>query len=95
MSDLFFEQSRPAIGTPFRVRVTPNARQSLVKIEDIRTAHGTTEAGFHVSVQAPAREGEANRAVIAALSEAFGVAKSRVELVRGRSRRYKIFRLNP
>jgi hypothetical protein len=48
---------------------------------------------FQVRVTAAPADGEANRAVIALLAEAFGVARSRVELVRGAASRDKLFRI--
>ena len=67
------------------VRVQPRARRNEV----------TEQAGgaLRVRVTAAPEGGEANRAVIALLAEAFGVAPSRVELVRGGASRDKLFRI--
>ena len=48
---------------------------------------------LRVRVTAAPEGGEANRAVIGLLAEAFGVAPSRVELVRGAASRDKLFRI--
>ena len=48
---------------------------------------------LRVRVTAAPEGGEANRAVIALLAEVFGVAPSRVELVRGATSRDKLFRV--
>jgi len=46
-------------------------------------------------VTAAPEGGEANRAVVVLLAEAFGVAPSRIELVRGAASRDKLFRVRP
>jgi uncharacterized protein len=46
-----------------------------------------------VAVTSPPVDGEANRAVVEALSRAVGVAKSQVEIVRGDSSRRKTVRI--
>ena len=48
---------------------------------------------FRVRVTAAPADGEANRAVIGLLAEAFGVAPSRIALVRGAASRDKLFRI--
>lgn len=48
---------------------------------------------FRVRVTAAPEGGAANRAVIALLAEALGVAPSRIALVRGASSRDKLFRI--
>ncbi|HKC08411.1 MAG TPA: DUF167 domain-containing protein [Methylomirabilota bacterium] len=67
------------------VRVQPRARRNEV----VEQAGGV----FRVRVTAAPEAGAANRAVIALLAEAFGVAPSRVELVRGAASRDKLFRV--
>jgi uncharacterized protein (TIGR00251 family) len=67
------------------VRVQPRARQNEV-VEQVGGV-------LRVRVTAAPEGGEANRAVIALLAEAFGVAPSRVELVRGATSRDKLFRV--
>ncbi len=67
------------------VRVQPRARRNEV----VEQAGGVVR----VRVTAAPEAGAANRAVIALLAEAFGVAPSRVELVRGAASRDKLFRV--
>ena len=67
------------------VRVQPKARRN----EIVEQADGS----FRVRVTAAPEGGAANRAVAALLAEAFGVAPSRVELVRGAASRDKLFRI--
>ena len=88
MRDLFSFSEKPPPGEPFTVKVTPNARHGSLRIEKI-------DGKFHilVSVTAPPEGGKANAAVIDALAEALGTAKSRIELIRGASGRHKLFRI--
>ena len=74
-------------GELVEVRVQPRARRNEV-VEQ-------AGAGLRVRVTAAPADGEANRAVIALLAEAFGVAPSRVTLVRGATSRDKLFRIEP
>jgi uncharacterized protein (TIGR00251 family) len=67
------------------VRVQPRARRNEV----VEQAGGVVR----VRVTAAPEAGEANRAVIALLAEAFDVAPSRVELVRGATSRDKLVRI--
>ena len=67
------------------VRVQPRARRDEVSKQP--------DGSFRVRVTAAPEGGEANRAVIGLLAEAFGVAPSRVELVRGAASREKLFRI--
>ncbi len=48
---------------------------------------------FRVSVPAPPEGGQANAAVLAALAEHFGVARSRVRIVRGGKSRSKLIEI--
>jgi hypothetical protein len=68
-----------------QVRVQPKARRNEI----------VEQAGavLRVRVTAAPADGAANRAVIALLAEAFGVAPSRVALVRGATSRDKLFRI--
>ena len=70
-----------------QVRVQPKARRN----EIVEQADGA----FRVRVTAVPEGGEANRAVIALLAEALGIAPSRVALVRGATSRDKLFRVEP
>lgn len=51
---------------------------------------GTRQGALVVRVRAPATQGQANAAAIAALAEALGVPRSRVRLVSGRASRTKV-----
>jgi uncharacterized protein YggU (UPF0235/DUF167 family) len=51
------------------------------------------DGAFRVRVTAAPEGGEANRAVIALLADALGVAPSRIALVRGAASRDKLFRI--
>ena len=73
-------------GAEYVCRVTPGARHTALVLEDgVIRVHVTT---------AP-EDGKANRAVAELLARALGVAKSRLELVRGQTARDKVFRLLP
>lgn len=52
-----------------------------------------TEDGLRVRVDAPPVEGKANKRLALVLAEAFGVARTRVRLVRGERSRHKWFRI--
>lgn len=71
-------------GAEIAVRVTPKAARNEVTLGD---------AGLRVYVTVVPEDGKANKAVIKLLAQALGVAKSRLELVRGASSRDKVFRL--
>ena len=68
-----------------RVRVQPKARRNEV----VEQPDGV----FRVRVTAAPDGGAANRAVIGLLAEVFGVAPSRVALVRGATSRDKLLRI--
>jgi len=70
-------------GELLEVRVQARARRNEVVEQP--------DGSLRVRVTAAPEGGEANRAVIALLAEAFGVAPSRVELVRGAASRDKLF----
>ncbi|MCX5686518.1 MAG: DUF167 domain-containing protein [Candidatus Omnitrophica bacterium] len=64
------------------VIVKANAREnSLVRL---------SENEFTVRVKAPAKEGKANEAVIELLSGYFGIAKSRINMLKGHTSKKKI-----
>ncbi len=67
-----------------QVRVTPKAAADRIVLE---------EGVYRVYVTAVPEDGKANKAVIALLAKHLGVAKSRVELVRGETGRDKVFRI--
>ncbi|WP_300585236.1 DUF167 domain-containing protein [Marivita sp.] len=72
-------------GTTITVRVTPNARDNKVVMDN-----GVIKIG----VTAPPEDGKANAAVTVLLSKALGVPKSKLTLVQGHKSRHKIFRLD-
>lgn len=72
-------------GTTFTVRVTPNARAEKLIAED---------NSIKIAVTVPPEDGKANSAVVALLSKALGVPKSRLTLVRGQKSRNKQVRLD-
>ncbi|SIO55763.1 hypothetical protein SAMN05444722_3530 [Rhodovulum sp. ES.010] len=74
-----------APGTEIAVRVTPKASRARI----------VEEAGvLRIYVTQPPENGKANAAVTKLLAKALGVAKSRLELVRGQTARDKLFRLS-
>ncbi len=66
------------------VRVTPKARRNAVVAED-----GT----IRVYVTTVPEDGKATAAVVDLLARALGVARSRLDLIRGATARDKLFRL--
>jgi uncharacterized protein len=64
------------------VSVKPQAKRAEVK--------KIAEGEYAASVQAPAREGKANQALIELLASYFAVPKSSVKIVRGESSRRKL-----
>jgi uncharacterized protein (TIGR00251 family) len=64
------------------VRVVPRARRTAVE--------PLASGGLRVEVTAPAQEGRANEAAIDALAAHFGVPRSRVRIVLGRTARLKV-----
>ena len=76
-------------GVTLAVRAQPGARKTaIVGIY----GEGDT-AQLKIAVQAPPVEGRANDALIAFLSETFGIPKKSVELVSGELSRSKVFLL--
>jgi len=72
-------------GCVFKVRVTPRSAKN--RVEGIRLG------ALRLRVQAPPVEGAANAAVVEYFSEALGVSKSSLEVVRGLSSRTKWVRV--
>ena len=64
------------------VAVKPQAKEEGVK--------KISEGEYAASVQAPAREGKANQALIELLASYFSVPKSSVRIVRGQTGRRKL-----
>lgn len=73
-------------GTPFAVRVTPNAGRDAVCFD--------AATGFAVRVTVPPEDGKANAAVARLVAREIGVPKSRLVLVRGGKGRDKLFRVD-
>ena len=69
------------------VHIKPNSRhrEEVVKNDDDTLT---------VYIKAPAIEGRANAAAIKLLAKHFGVASSKVKLVRGATSKYKIFEID-
>lgn len=84
MSDDLSPFAQP--GREFAVRVTPKASRNAIRVE---------EGQIRVYVTVVPEGGKANAAVIKLLAKALGVAKSRLELVRGQTSRDKVFRIAP
>jgi uncharacterized protein len=72
------------------VRVTPRAKRSMLVgiIED-----GEEQARLSIKLAAPPVDGAANKALVAFLAEALGVARSAVEIVSGETSRLKAVRI--
>lgn len=68
------------------ITVKPNARKPKVE----KLPDGT----LLVAVNAPAHEGKANAAVIAALAEHYGIRKSAIRIVRGHKGKKKFVELS-
>ena len=69
------------------VRVHPGSRKA--KVEKVG------EGEYRVHVLAPPEKGEANREVVAALADHFGLPPSRLRIVRGERSRIKLVALEP
>ena len=63
------------------VRVVPNARKA--RIEE-------TESGLKVWVDAPPRDGKANKRLVEIISKRYGVKKSDIRIISGERGREKI-----
>lgn len=67
------------------VKVKTNARKNEVR--------KVGETVYEVLVSAPPTDGRANKAVVKALAEYFGIARSRVEIIEGYSAKHKIIEI--
>ena len=67
------------------VTVKPNARLAAI------TQLGEVE--FHAAIREPARDGKANLALVDLLARHFGIPKSAVKIIRGRSARRKVIEI--
>lgn len=72
----------------FLLDIVVQPRASRVRVGPVR------QERLVVAVTSPPVDGEANRAVVDALSRAVGVARSQVEIVRGDSSRRKTVRIS-
>ena len=72
------------VGQEIAVRVTPNASRSKIVVQD---------GQIRVYVTVIPQDGKANAAVQKLLAKALGLAKSRLELIRGQTARDKVFRV--
>lgn len=71
------------------VKAKPGAKTASVKeLTDLFEKDGLRR--FAVAVKEPAKEGKANRAIERALAEHFGVAPSRVRIVKGHTAKEKV-----
>ena len=73
------------------VRVTPRAKRSMFVgiVQD-----GEEQARVAIKLAAPPIDGAANKALVAFLAEALGVARSAVEIVSGELSRLKTLRIS-
>ena len=65
----------------------PNSRHREEVVVD-------SDGTYIIYTKAPAIEGRANAAAIKLLAKYFGVAQSRVKLVRGATSKHKVFRID-
>jgi len=65
-----------------QITVKPNAKEDRIEKLD--------EERFHLSVKEPPVQGRANRAVLRALAEYFGVSQNQISIVSGFTSRNKI-----
>lgn len=70
-----------AEGIHLLVRIRPNARQDRIV--------GCREGVFQIQIHAPAREGEANAALIRYLADVTEVPSSRIRILHGKRSREK------
>lgn len=68
------------------VKVKPLAKEEKVEKVD--------ENNFVISVKEPTKENRANEAVIQVLAKHFGIAKSRLQIVSGKTSRHKIIAIS-
>ncbi len=78
----FVKQTAVGIGMRINVRVTPNSRVCNVS--------KAGENSYIAKVDAPATEGKANKRLIEAFADYFGVPKGSVAIIKGSKNRNKI-----
>lgn len=76
-----YNRPHPENGITINVQVTPGAREDAIA--------GRAGDRIKIRIRARAVEGAANDALVLYLAELFGVAKSRVTIVRGHASRLK------
>ncbi len=76
-------------GVTLAVRAQPGAKKTAI----VGVYGEGDSAQLKIAVQAPPVEGRANEALIAFLAAAFGLPKSRVEIISGELGRGKVFLL--
>lgn len=72
-----------AEGATLAVRAQPGAKKNAVL--------GMQAGALKVSVTAPPEDGRANEALVEVLKDHFGVKRSQIELISGRTNRNKVF----
>ncbi|MDD3268993.1 MAG: DUF167 domain-containing protein [Syntrophomonadaceae bacterium] len=70
----------------FEVRVQPRSSRNQIV--------GEQEGALKIKLTAPPVDGEANQALVAFLSQFFGVAKRDVQIVKGETSRHKSVSIN-
>ncbi|MDV6234808.1 DUF167 domain-containing protein [Leptospira ellisii] len=68
------------------VKVKPNSKKTFLKKEE--------DGSITIAVREPALEGKANEAVISALSEEFGLGKSKIRILSGEKSKKKLVELD-
>ena len=77
-------------GISLDLRVTPGARQAGIRgVQDV----GEGRVALAVAVRAKAQDGKANKAVIALIADAIGIAPTRISLLSGAQGRRKSLHL--
>ena len=74
---------------PMAVKIWVTVKPQSKKAEISNTADG----GLIASVQAPARQGKANEALIELLASYFSTSKSSVRIIRGQTSRKKLIEI--
>ncbi|TGK33186.1 DUF167 domain-containing protein [Leptospira gomenensis] len=68
------------------VKVKPKSKKTFLKKQE--------DGSVTIAVHEPALEGKANEAVIAALSEEYGIAKSKIRILSGEKSKTKLVELD-
>jgi uncharacterized protein len=70
-------------GATLAVRAQPGAKKNAIL--------GVQAGALKVSVTAPPEDGRANEALVEVIKDCFGVKRSQIELMSGRTNRNKVF----